>query len=195
MYQHYGFPFPPYDYQKAWVDAFAETEAAGMYLEVGLGKTQTATMAALYHRIQNPGHTLILMPPILIRQWDKWLRSIKGINSVLMYKGTPSERAAMNLDAEFVLMSLDIFKRDFDRLYDFFENRNVTLIVDEAVSVKNPATQNHKCVLAFHKRDKGIVDGKSRRKRPTPKPVSQAQVKADTSAVDKLKALLKDRYR
>lgn len=190
VYANYGMPFPLYGYQEAWVNAFADCEAAGMYFQVGAGKTLAATTAALYHRLRHPGHTVVLMPPILLRQWDKWLKSIKGINSVLMYRGTPAERAKLDLNADFVLMSMDIFKRDFDRIYDFFLDRNATLIIDEAVSVKNPATQNHKCVWAFHNRDR------SRLKQSVSKPRQDkpATVKADASAVDKLKDILRSRY-
>lgn len=126
-------PFTLYDYQEAWVNAFADCGAAEMYFQVGAGKTLAATVAALYHRLHHPGHTVVLMPPILLRQWDKWLKSIKGVDSVLMYRGTPAERAKLDLNADFVLMSMDIFKRDFDQIYDFFVDRNATLIVDEAV--------------------------------------------------------------
>ena len=190
VYANYGMPFPLYDYQEAWVNAFADCGAAGMYFQVGAGKTLAATVAALYHRLHHPGHTVVLMPPILLRQWDKWLKSIKGINSVLMYRGTPADRAKLDLNADFILMSMDIFKRDFDRIYNFFLDRNATLIIDEAVSVKNPATQNHKCVWAFHNRDR------SRLKQAASKPRQDnpARVKADASAIDKLKDILRSRY-
>ena len=197
VYSRYGFPYPLYDYQRAWVDAFAVEDAAGMYFEIGAGKTSTATAAALYHRIHRPGHTLVLMPPILIRQWNEWLKKIKGINSVTMYKGTPSERKNLDLDAEFVLMSMDIFKRDFDRIYDYYLDRNVTLIVDEAVSVKNPTTQNHKCVWAFHNKDlKHISAAKQSKQRRQQAGTEQvARRKQDAEAVSKLKALLKEKFK
>ena len=190
VYQKYGIPYPLYGYQSAWVDAFANTDAAGMYFEVGAGKTATATVAALFHRLHHPGHTLVVMPPILIPQWYKWLTSIEGINSVLMYRGTPAQREALSLDAEFVLMSMDIFKRDFDYIYTFFEHKNATLIVDEAVCVKNPSTQNHKCVWAFQNLD-------CRKLPRRPKTASQsgqpARRKMDSAALadlnQKLKAL------
>ena len=189
VYRQFGLPYPLYGYQQAWVDAFAPESAAGMYFEVGAGKTSTATVAALYHRMNHPGHTLVLMPPILIHQWYSWLKSVKGINSVLMYKGTPSERAKLDLNSEWVLMSMDIFKRDFQRLYDHYLDRHATLIVDEAVSVKNPTTQNHKCVWAFHNRDLRHIRPKSKKAAPLTKPVG---VKSDPGAMAKLRALLKE---
>lgn len=38
VYSRYKMPFPLYGYQWAWVNAFADTPAAGMYYEVGAGK-------------------------------------------------------------------------------------------------------------------------------------------------------------
>lgn len=115
--------------------------------------TVVSAVMALYHRIDNPGHIMVVMPPILLTQWARFFRSIPEINRVLVYRGTPAERRAMNLDADVILLSMDIFKNDFERLYDFYLERNVTLIVDEAVSVKNTDTMNHKCVWAFHNKN------------------------------------------
>lgn len=151
--QYYTLPFQPYDYQAAVINALGDKDAAGLWLEVGAGKTAVSAIMALYHRIDNPGHIMVVMPPILLTQWARFFRSIPEINRVLVYRGTPAERRAMNLDADVILLSMDIFKNDFERLYDFYLERNVTLIVDEAVSVKNTDTMNHKCVWAFHNKN------------------------------------------
>ena len=195
VYEHYQMPYHMYEYQRVWVDAFAKQDAAAMYMEVGLGKTLTATVAALYHRILYPGHTLILMPPILIRQWYDWLNKIGGVKSVVMYKGTPKERERLNLDAQFVLMSMDIFKRDFERLYNHYLDKNVTLIVDEAVCVKNPSTQNHKCVWAFHNKDSSKLGLRRKTKDVRPKTVVQERKSKDAEAVSKLKDFLNTKFK
>lgn len=143
----------------------------------------------MYHQIKHGGHTIILMPPVLLRQWYKWLSSIGGIQSVLMYKGTPQQRRQLDLNAQFVLMSMDIFKRDFQRIYDFFEERNCTLIVDEAVCVKNPSTQNHRCVKAFHTLNPKLVQQPRRKAVKT-----ETGVNKTPSSVETLKAMLNARY-
>ena len=38
VYRHSKMPYPLYGYQWAWVNAFADTPASGMYFEVGAGK-------------------------------------------------------------------------------------------------------------------------------------------------------------
>lgn len=227
VYQHYQMPYPLYSYQQAWVDAFADVEASGMYFEVGAGKTATATVAALLHHHQSGSHTVVLMPPILIRQWNDWLAKIKTADgkslSVLMYRGTPVERKKMDLNQDFVLMSTDIFKRDFARIYEHFEDKNCTLIVDEAVCVKNPSTQIHKCVWAFQNLETGRVKDKINRPiqlvptdtKPQPagklspaelkiklqqmqtaNPVAPAVKKQKSSdAIEKLRQMLQEKYK
>lgn len=69
--------------------------------------------------------------------------------SVTIYRGTPKERAAISLDADFVLMSTQIFKQDFDHIDKEFRGKPVVLIVDEATSIKNVSSGNHKTVHNF----------------------------------------------
>lgn len=148
--QNYTLPFKPYPYQLHTIEALAGEDTAGLWFEVGTGKTFTAAVMALYQR-RFGGHIIVVMPPILIPQWARFWRSIPELsNSVLPYRGTVKERKALNLDSKVILMSMDIFKNDFDRILRFFIQRDVTLIVDEAISVKNPNTMNHKCVKIFN---------------------------------------------
>ena len=151
--QHYTLPFQPYDYQKAAIDALAHESTAGLWLEVGAGKTVVGTYMALYHRTQNAGTIIVVMPPILITQWAKFFSTIPEIKTITTYRGTPKQREKLPLDVDVLLVSMDIFKNDFRRLYDFYYDKNVTLIVDEAISVKNPTTTNHLCVWAFQNQD------------------------------------------
>lgn len=194
--RHYTLPFQPYDYQAAAVNALSQFPAVGLWLEVGAGKTCVGTLIALYHRVQHPGTIIVVMPPILLNQWAKFFRSIPEIQSVLIYRGTPVQRKAMNLDVDVLLVSMDIFKNDFQRLYDFYYPRHTTLIVDEAVSVKNPDTMNHRCVWAWHNQDltrynitvKRKADAKLKRKG---KPTGQTQRAQD---VIDMKRKIMERY-
>lgn len=102
----------------------------------------------------------------------------------------------MDLDVDVLLVSMDIFKNDFQRLYDFYYPRHTTLIVDEAVSVKNPDTMNHRCVWAWHNQDltrynitvKRKADAKLKRKG---KPAGQTQRAQD---VIDMKRKIMERY-
>ena len=94
---HFEIPLDPYPLQREEVDRLAPLQTSGWYWECGLGKTLGSTLAALYHKLQNRAdQVLVLMPPILIRGWERWLNQIKGIR-VLAYTGTPAQRRDMDL--------------------------------------------------------------------------------------------------
>ena len=148
----YEFPFAFRPEQIRDVNQLAALPRSGWWDEVGTGKTAMSTAVALYKKILKPKTvTIIAMPPVLITQWRHWLRSIKGVGEVLAYRGSPKERAKLKFDeAEFILVSLPIFKRDYERFCEFFtEDKPVCLIIDEATSVKNPGSGNHKAVRDF----------------------------------------------
>jgi len=146
-------PFPLWDLQIDGVNKLAALPRSGFYAEVGTGKTAMSTVCALYKRIMYPGKSsavIVIMPPILLTGWSRWLAKIPGITSVI-YKGSPADRKKIDLEADFVLVSLNIFKNDVDYLSKFFENHydNVIIIVDEATSIKNTSSENHKKVRDF----------------------------------------------
>jgi SNF2 family DNA or RNA helicase len=142
-------PFDFRDYQADTLNELAPKPHAGYYLDPGLGKTAVSSAAALYRRLFRLKHqTIVVIPPILFATWVRWFKLLPGV-SFMCYRGTPKERKAMRFNADFIIMSLPIFKRDFDRLCDEFSNRDASVIVDEATSVKNSGSGNHEMVFSF----------------------------------------------
>lgn len=140
--------------QKEVINELAPNYAAGLWLEMAVGKTAISTAIALYHLLAENGKCVCLMPPILVEQWAVWLRSIKPrfgpALKVLEYAGTPKQRKEMNpLDYHFVVMSREIFRRDFSRLSEVYKGSNYTLIVDEAHFIANVETDIHKKTYDF----------------------------------------------
>ena len=122
-------------------------ERIALFNEVGTGKTATATVLAL---AWDTDHNIILMPPILLRQWQRWLQSLHDVGPVLVYRGNPRERAAMDLARHrWLLMTIQIFKKDLPRIRKALGDRSVTTIVDEGHSIKNVESANHKAVRDF----------------------------------------------
>ena len=150
--QHYKLPFECYPFQQDVINNLALNDQAGYYAEVGTGKTVMSTASALYQRIQyRTQHTIVIVPPILILTWTKWLDKIPGIEYVV-YAGTPAKRKAIKLNKQFIIVSMGIFKRDFDRFIAEFDHKPVSVIVDEATSIKNVGSDNHKKVHQFTNR-------------------------------------------
>lgn len=151
----FEFPFDLRHYQIERVNLHAPQDLAGLYWEPGAGKTAGASHWALYRSMQGVADQwILLMPPILLTQWDYWLRSIQHLDgsgslTTTVYRGTPKQRGALNLDSDFILMSYAIFKNDYERLYDHFLNKHVGIIADEGHALKNIQSQNHKAVKHF----------------------------------------------
>lgn len=142
-------PFEPFDYQCEAVQTFCETDRAGLYADPGTGKTMMSTVIALYHLMQERSkQVIVIMPPILLISWKRWLDAIPGVTSEI-YAGSPAKRKLMKLDSMFVLMSMDIFKNDYTRLSEHWFGVPVTVVVDEAASIKNVSSKSHKLVRDF----------------------------------------------
>lgn len=153
--EQFEFPFHLRKYQADEVNTLAPLPRAAYYWEPGAGKTAGSTHHALYLRTMfGVDRWIVLMPPILLDQWERWLTSILNLRTgrritATIYRGTPKQRKALNFDADFTLMSYGIFKMDFERIYEAFEHRRVGLISDEATAIKNIESDTHKAVALF----------------------------------------------
>ena len=142
-------PFQPYPFQCEVMNNLAPLERAGYYLDTGTGKTLTSTLSALYKMIREGRKAIVLMPPILVPMWYRWLKKIPTLK-VLMYQGSPAKRKEFNFDDfDFVLMSIHIFKRDWDEIVERCKGSHWSLLIDEATSIKNVGSDNHKAMNAF----------------------------------------------
>ena len=146
---HYVLPFDLYGFQKDAVEEHAPEPRSALYFEPGLGKTATSTVCALFHKLMGTDTVIVLMPPIILTTWKRWLSSIKKKDGsdldVLVYQGSPAERLKMTLTGhDFVLMSMQIFKKDYERITDEFGHKKVHVILDEAQCIKDVSTQNYK---------------------------------------------------
>lgn len=146
---NFKLPFPLRPYQIKDLNELAPKTRAGYYYEQGTGKTVTATAATLYKLASGRiDACIVIMPPILLTMWFRWLNKIEGV-TVVKYAGTPTERTLINLDAKFVLMSIQIFKRDQEYLERVFRNKRLNILVDEAHSIKNVSSANYKSLRDF----------------------------------------------
>lgn len=140
-------------YQVGIINELGQLRRAGYYLDQGTGKTYCSTVAALYKLEQGADVVVCIMPPILITGWYRWLTSIEkrdgGKLRVLAYRGSPKERQGMKLEADFILVGMQIFKIDHDRFMRALSHKKVVVLVDEATSIKSVSSQNYKKTLAF----------------------------------------------
>jgi hypothetical protein len=131
--QNFTFPYVPHQYQRATVSEATRRECVLLTSKIGEGKSIMSIMLALYHSI-NSGveQVLILCPSVIIDQWEEFVNSVKGIDSCLVFRGTPTQRKAMDLYKEpVVIMSYNIFRSDFDRIFKWSLKRKLSVIGDE----------------------------------------------------------------
>ena len=146
--ERYKFPFTPRDYQVATVNETACYDKSAHFLDIGCGKTMTSTVLALYKGLLGEvDQIMVIMPPILLRQWRDWLESI-GL-TVTTYAGTPAQREKLDLTVDAVLLTYGILKNDFDKLKEKFHASKLFIIVDECAAIRNPGSQNFKAVRDF----------------------------------------------
>lgn len=150
----YNFPFELYpSFQIPAVNELAPLPRSALWWEPGLGKTAGSTHCALYKLEMECDVVLCILPPILITLWQRWLARISRKDGsplkVVDYRGSPARRAKLKLEGDFILMSIQIFKRDYDRIHSELFGRKVHVLVDEAHCLKDVGTSNYKTVRDF----------------------------------------------
>lgn len=116
--EEFAFPFQPYDYQERVVKEAAGLDNVLLPLRVGAGKTPIATWLGLWHSMASDiSRLLYLVPAPLVTQWSRWLEKLSFLDGtpldVLAYQGTPAKRAKMNFEHDCIVMSHQIFVRDY----------------------------------------------------------------------------------
>lgn len=148
-------PFIPHPLQIGAINTLAPLDRQGEWMDMGTGKTFVATWCALYLLMKMGHPVLVIMPPILIRQWAKWLRLITPSPSIVEFRNSKrgkgkgaaqAERDALSLNADFILVGYQIFRKEFSRFAQHFAGRRFTLILDEAQHIGSLDAQIHDLV-------------------------------------------------
>lgn len=149
--QNLKIPFKPAELQIEDAKDAALHGRFGCWYEVGTGKTVVSTLAAT---AMGSDYKIVIAPPIILIQWEQWLNEI-GITDTSIYRGP--KRTADMLDHHWVIMSHAIFRDSFETIRARSVGRDVTLIVDEAQFLKNPASKLFRCVNQFVAPDRNIL--------------------------------------
>lgn len=154
----YPLPLTPRKYQADGINDLAPRPRCGLWAEVGTGKTLMATAIAIYRMLLGSADCWIVnVPPILIRQWYRFLTKIPGLR-VVMYRGAPKQRDGLDIEgAHFIIMSMQVFKKDIGKLDQRLTGKRCGSLVDEATSIKNIESQNYQSVRDFHAADDMIL--------------------------------------
>ncbi len=137
------------DYQKRgleWLAMLHRHRLTGILADdMGLGKTlQTLTLIALVRRQEGPKPSLVVAPTSVLSVWrDEAARFLPALR-VAIWHGAPEERRQIDIEkVDVVITSYGILRRDTDFLSQVGFRY---VILDEAQSAKNAATQNARSV-------------------------------------------------
>lgn len=141
----HSLPFSLLDSQEEDIKALLAMPKALMDLPVGYGKTVIATYTALGHECDR---ILVLVPPILITQWVRWLCSVGSVGNVLGYVGPIKERGLFAIEsAKWIVTSYGLFKNDHVKLSNWlFNGNNPSVIVDECQNLKSSGSKLYRGV-------------------------------------------------
>lgn len=121
-------------YQVEDINNLAVKTSCGLYLDLGLGKSLISTFIGCYKIITGQfKKVVVICPETLISQWCQVLKDL-GLDH-MAYRGTPKQRAEMEFNMDFTVMSYQIFQRDAKRLEDL----KAFFIVDEATVLCTPS--------------------------------------------------------
>lgn len=149
--QEFDFPFELYPFQIQTTDELALYQRCGLWHEPGAGKTATSTHIMLYKMLTGEADRwLLIVPPILTRQWYRWLTSVRRKStgkplSAVVYAGTPAQRKKVDLGADFIVTSYGLMKNDFELLHQAVYKGRPGFLADEAHAIKNIESQTHRC--------------------------------------------------
>jgi len=120
---------------------------AGLFDDVGLGKTIQATQAVLelakHHRAKR---VLVLAPSSLLYQWDSELRGKFNLEATIVTSKLSQEERVKAYENPLVLVNYELFRRDLDVV---LTKQFDTLILDEVTRAKNYYTQLSDAVKAI----------------------------------------------
>lgn len=129
--KHIDLPFDMHNYQIEDANAACLQDCYGLYLDPGLGKTVCSTVIGVYKLLQGFNSVITIVPASIISQWVEWLTELNL--EVTDYRGSPKARQKLSLDSDFIVMSPQIYQRDYDRM----GLKNVYYIIDEATNMCN----------------------------------------------------------
>ncbi len=112
------------------------------------GKTLTSLAMAHYKLSASVDTTLVIVPPVLLINWSRNIAKIPG-STHTVYAGPPAKRKKLDLNVKYIVVGIQIFKRDFDYLSSKLGHKRVFGIVDEAQMLKDPGSDNFKKVRDF----------------------------------------------
>ena len=132
--QHVKLPFPSWHkYQEEDITRACLADSFLLGLDVGLGKTACSIATGVYKILSgNFDRCYVLVPANLIAQWISVIKSF-GLTTAA-YEGIPKQRAKIDREVDFLVMSYQIYQNDY---HELIKGVKPYYIIDEATVLCN----------------------------------------------------------
>ena len=149
----FDLPYKPHAYQYDTIERASGKTCSLLIDSCGYGKSIMSLYLGLYHTIANGvEQILVLIPPSSLDQTAEFISSVKGIDAVTVYRGTPAQRKKINIESSPVfLMSYNIFRSDFNRVQRIGNKRKLFILADELSLKSMGATYKKLKMLMYGK--------------------------------------------
>lgn len=139
--------YEAFQYQKEAFEAIKNLEYAAIFHEQGLGKTKIAIDLLLYWLTETSIDTvLVVTKKQLVQNWVRELKNHTAIKPAVLDTNKQSNFYVFTGPARVVVTNFEVLVSEVEQVKLFLETRNVAIIIDESVKLKNP---NAKLTKAF----------------------------------------------
>ena len=128
-----------YEYQHQAVSSIRDLKYAAIFHEQGLGKTKIAIDIALYWLEKKLVDTVLFVAKkTLLHNWQKELTVHTYITPRILTQNQRDNFYTFNTPSRIILTHYEVLKGEYERFKLFLKSRNVAIIMDESVKIKNP---------------------------------------------------------
>lgn len=137
-----------FPYQQEAAESIWDEEFAGVFHEQGLGKTKIAIDIAL-HWLESKyvDSVLIVAKKTLIPNWERELKTHSHLKPVILTQSRKNNFHVFNGYSRVILANYEVVLGEFERFKLFLKSRDVGVILDESVKIKNPTAKLTKVFL------------------------------------------------
>lgn len=134
-------------YQQEAIETIRDMEYAAVFHEQGLGKTKIALDTVLFWLSEQRVDTVIILTKkSLLENWRREVKMHTHLTSTLLTQSKKQNFYIFNSEARIILAHYELMLSEESRVELFLKCRDVGVILDESVKIKNPSAGITKCL-------------------------------------------------
>ena len=135
----YESKFNSFVYQEQAVEFVKKLDYGAIFHEQGLGKTKIALDLTLYWLSEKDIDTvLIVTKKGLVKNWEEETSIHSYLKTKILDNNRNSNYYVFNSPTKLIITNFETISMELKRFKLFLKSRNVAIIIDESVKLKNP---------------------------------------------------------